>query len=69
MRVVAIRNANQEEICPQLCGIPNPKIILDNGDIVWGWECWWCSVEKFEKSLKKGRTINIVPNGEEGDKT
>lgn len=22
-------------------GIPNPKLVLDNGDVVWGCECWW----------------------------
>ena len=22
-------------------GLRNPKILLDNGDVVWGCECWW----------------------------
>jgi hypothetical protein len=22
-------------------GVANPKIVLDNGDVVWGCECWW----------------------------
>ena len=22
-------------------GFPNPKIVLDNGKVVWGCECWW----------------------------
>lgn len=30
----------------------NPKILLDNGDIIWGIECWW---EKYDdnKSMEK----------------
>lgn len=26
-------------------GQENPKITLDNGDVVWGCECWWGSEE------------------------
>lgn len=29
-----------DEVHPGL-GRPNPKIVLDNGDVVWGCECWW----------------------------
>jgi hypothetical protein len=29
------------------CSFDNPKILLDNGDIIWGIECWW---EKYDKS-------------------
>lgn len=24
-----------------LGGRPNPKITLDNGTVLWGYECWW----------------------------
>jgi hypothetical protein len=27
----------------------NPRIKLDNGETVWGYECWWSDVETFEK--------------------
>ncbi len=27
--------------CPFFGDIPNPRIGLDNGQIVWGCECWW----------------------------
>lgn len=72
-RVIAVRDANKEEInifgygeyvgempCPELCDIPNPKIVLDNGEVVWGYECWWGDAERFEKEVKQGRTINVV---------
>ena len=32
-------------------GIPNPKIRLDNGDVVYGCECWWGTVEGVKKML------------------
>jgi len=33
-------------------GHKNPKIKLDNGDVVWGCECWWGSEEKIRRSLE-----------------
>jgi hypothetical protein len=30
-------------LCPAMreAGQKNPKLTLDNGDVVWGGECWW----------------------------
>lgn len=43
---------------------PNPKIILDDGDIVWGCECWWGAEdiikEKIEYWDKEGYNIQNV---------
>ena len=39
-------------------GIPNPKIILDNGSVVWGYQCWWGDEEKTKQVIG---TRNIVP--------
>ena len=45
-------------------GLPNPKIKLDSGKIVWGCECWWGSEEgmkaKVEAWRKAGYTIEDV---------
>jgi hypothetical protein len=30
-------------------GYETPKIELDNGRIVWGYQCWWGPQEKIEK--------------------
>ena len=76
MRVLAVRDTNKMEIniygygeyigdepCPILGGIPNPKIVLDNGDVVWGCECWWGAAEKAEEKLGfhvSGRKINTI---------
>jgi hypothetical protein len=42
-------------------GLPNPNIKLDNGDIVYGCECWWGSEavirEKIETSKANGLEI------------
>ena len=39
--------------------MPNPKILLDNGDIVWGCQCWWGSEEEVRKRLEGKNIINI----------
>lgn len=40
-------------------GIPNPRIKLDNGDYVYGCECWWGSEEKV-KEMIAGRNVIVV---------
>ena len=40
-------------------GLENPRIKLDNGDIVWGCECWW-GEEDIVKGLEKDRTVEII---------
>lgn len=35
----------------------NPRIRLDNGDIVWGRECWWGPEEKVQGELDAAKTI------------
>jgi hypothetical protein len=43
------------------CGRENPKIRLDNGDVVWGCECWWgpehVIQRKIEQWQQSGYTI------------
>lgn len=58
-----------EEVPPKgvgLCGIDvhdmglsNPKIVLDNGSVVWGCQCWWGPEDKIKKWIG-GRKVNIV---------
>lgn len=33
-------------------GIPNPRIDLDNGKVVWGMECWWGDVDSVRKRFQ-----------------
>jgi hypothetical protein len=40
--------------------IDNPRITLDNGQIVWGAECWW-GAEEMVKQKYAGYTFEIVP--------
>ena len=32
-------------------GLTNPKIVLDNGEVVWGCECWWGPEEKIRNMV------------------
>jgi hypothetical protein len=34
-------------------GVENPKILLDNGDVVWGCQCWWGSEEKVKTRIEQ----------------
>jgi hypothetical protein len=34
-------------------GLKSPKIVLDNGDVVWGCECWWAETEIIDAMVKK----------------
>lgn len=45
-------------------GIPNPKLVMDNGEVVWGCECWWGPEEKWSK-MAEGKTIINVDMGAE----
>jgi len=38
-------------------GLPNPKIELDNGKVVYGIECWWGSEEAIKKRLKEFQIV------------
>lgn len=41
-------------------GAPNPKIKLDSGEIVWGYQCWWTTEERV-KAMLHGHKVVIVP--------
>jgi hypothetical protein len=34
---------DEQAFSPEL-GRPNPKITLDDGSVLWGYECWWSYV-------------------------
>ena len=38
-------------------GHPNPEIKLDNGNTVYGCECWWGAEEEIKKELLKYKNI------------
>lgn len=40
--------------------IPNPKIALDSGKVVYGCECWWGPEETVKKKLEAFGTIKNV---------
>lgn len=39
----------QEAMTALLLSESNPRIKLDNGEVVWGYECWWGDEPTFEK--------------------
>ena len=70
-RVGAIQKADKEtvymygfgtyvgdEVSPEF-PVPNPKIQLDNGEVVWGYQCWWGPEEKVNEMIA-GRKIEFV---------
>lgn len=74
-RVIAIKNIseNGEEVnifgygkylgekpCFELGGFPNPCVELDNGKIIWGYQCYWGNADRVEKEIIKAKKVNIV---------
>jgi hypothetical protein len=45
----------------------NPKIVLDNGDFVFGCECWWASEEEVKRRIKDMNIINVDIKKERSD--
>ena len=39
---------------------PNPKIVLDNGEVVWGFQCWWGSEERIKEIIAKNDKVIMV---------
>ena len=39
-------------------GATNPKITLDNGDVVWGYQCWWGPEDEVKNSIAGRKIIN-----------
>lgn len=46
---------------------PNPKIVLDSGEVVWGCQCWWGPEEKVKKNLE-GQNVILVTVAEKLNK-
>jgi len=44
-------------------GVVNPKILLDNGNVVWGHECWWGNEEEIKKQEHLFGNTAIVEGG------
>ncbi len=39
-------------------GCMNPKIVLDQGDVIWGCECWWGLEENIREAIQEsGSTV------------
>ena len=73
IRVGAIQDADDKNVnlfgygvydgdlpCELSIGETNPRISLDNGEVVWGCQCWWGPEEKI-RALIGERHVTIVP--------
>lgn len=45
-------------------GIKNPKIVLDSGGVVWGYQCWWGDEDTVKKQLGDRQVIIVDLDGE-----
>ena len=39
---------------------PNPKITLDTGKVVWGFQCWWGEIDAMRKRFPETYTWELV---------
>ena len=46
---------------------PNPKIVLDSGEVVWGMQCWWGPLEHWEQVLgtRRAELVTLAATLEE----
>ena len=42
-----------------ISGMPNPRIRLDNGKVVYGCECWWGDESRVKEEIKNMEIIYI----------
>lgn len=40
-------------------GLESPCIKLDNGDVVWGYECWWDNEESMKKMVQHYKDLGV----------
>ena len=39
--------------------IPTPKILLDNGDVVWGNQCWWSGETRVKELIGTREVVEV----------
>lgn len=54
---VVFAGMKMSEILEEIPDFKNPQILLDNGDIVWGCECWWEPEEKTKQRLNACKEV------------
>lgn len=57
--------AGREVAKPEHGGWANHKLILDDGRVVWGYECWWGSEESVRHQIAGCKIINVTIDGKE----
>jgi len=40
--------------------IENPKILLDDGSVVWGYQCWWAAEDKTREMIGNRTVVATV---------
>ena len=45
-----------------LLGIKNPKLLMDDGTVVWGCESWWASEATARKSIGNRQVVIVKPD-------
>lgn len=40
-------------------GIQNPKLVMDDGQVVWGCECWWASEEETKTMIGDRNVVTV----------
>jgi hypothetical protein len=39
---------------------PNPKIVLEDGSVVWGFQCWWHAADDFNAFVAGRRVVQAA---------
>lgn len=41
--------------------LANPRIDLDDGSVVWGYQCWWAPEERLSEVVGDRRVVTVAP--------
>jgi hypothetical protein len=40
-------------------GFPNPRIRLDDGTVIWGFQCWWGDIGSMKSWIGSRRVVKV----------
>ena len=46
-----------DHVCP--LGMPNPKLVLDDGRVFWGYTVWWGAEDKIKAKCETRKVVNV----------
>lgn len=63
-----VADATDEEVDALLTRLSlNPRIALDNGETVWGCECWWGAEDRYQDMVAGRTEVRVTPSSQRAE--